>query len=174
MTATDVPGPRMTSVLIDGSRIDAAQAGLLVGFVGAMRQAHADWHLTVALNKAKASPLSLEGLAKPFYLPHVRELFWPCLARNFDLFVSLDAELPLLPMPCPMVHVVHEGPFPRGPGRFRLRRALATARLTWFDSLHVQQACEAWSGQPTQTGVVRPSHGLDNRLHDLETILGCC
>ena len=161
----------MTSILIDGCRIDAGQAALLGGLGTALREAGADWRLTVALRKANALPLSLEGRIASFYLPHARELFWPRLARGFDLFVSLDARLPLLPMPCPMVHAVGDAP---PPGRLRLRRALATARLTWFDSEQAKQAAEALVGHALPGGAVRP--GADavwgDRLRDLEAIVG--
>ena len=163
----------MTEILIDGCRMDAGQAVLLEGLGTALRQRHADWRLTVALSKANALPLSLDGRIASFYIPHARELFWPRLARGFDLFVSLDARLPLLPMPCPMVHAVRDV---SSPGRLRLRRALTAARLTWFDSERARQRCEALVGQVLPGGGVRPPEGddaaWDDRLRDLEAIVG--
>lgn len=165
----------MTAILIDGRCSNASQAAFLDGFITSLSRAHADWHLSMALDKSCALPALLESRASSFYLPHGVELFWPHLGRGFDLFVSPAARLPLLPMPCPMVHVVHDASLPTGGlGQYRLRRALATARLTWFDSVRVQQACEAWAGRPLPAGTVRPPDEWGLYLQDIETALGSC
>lgn len=162
----------MASILIDGRHTDGGRVAFLSGLVAALRGAHADWRLTVALGKSRAWPLSLVSQASCFYLPHGAELFWPRLARGFDLFVSPAAPLPLLPMPCPMVHAVHELPSPGGPGTFRLRRALRSARLTWFACERERQACEAMAGRALAASTVHRPGRWDGHVHDLETVLG--
>lgn len=159
----------MRSILIDGCRLDAGQAARLAGLGSALRETGLDWRLTVALSKARSLPLALEASMDAFYPPHGRELFWPRLARGFDLFLSLDARLPLLPMPCPMVHAVGDVP---GLGRGRLRRALGRARLTWFDHEQARQASEALVGHALAGAVLGDHAAWSERLHDLEAVVG--
>lgn len=163
----------MPSILVNGSQLAADQEPFLDRLIAMVQERHVDWHLTVALDKSRAPSLRLAARVSSFYVPHARQLFWPRLSRGFDLFISPDASLPLLPMPCPMAHVVRDRPSLRSA---RLRRALSTARLTWFDSEQVRQRCEAWVGHALPTGVVRPSQGGDttwnDRLRDLEAVVG--
>lgn len=169
--ATDRAGD-MISILVDGRRVAADQASFIEGLVATMREMDADWHLSMALDKSCALPASLESRVSSFYLPHAAELFWPRLGRGFDLLISPDARLPLLPMPCPMVHAVHDV-LPRcGMGRLRLRRALATARLSWFDAERTQRACEALVGHALAHASVRAPDDWDGHLRDLEAIVG--
>ena len=159
-------------ILVDGREFVAGRrtgiGRFLEGLLLAIGEVHADWHVTVALHKACALPASLAARVGCVYLPHLPELAWPRLARGADLFISPYPKLPLLPMPCPLVHTVHDvlyltHPACRGnparwlAARWRLQRALAAARLTWFVSHDSRQACEALGSHPLPAGRVRHS-----------------
>jgi glycosyltransferase involved in cell wall biosynthesis len=124
----------------------------LEGLLLAVYEAHPEWRLTVAMTKASALPASLTSKVEIVYLPHAVELWWPGLAAGHDLFLSPYPKLPWRRLPCPAVHTVHDvlyltHPAYRGnvlrvlAARMRLRRALASAALTWFDSAASLAAC---------------------------------
>jgi hypothetical protein len=146
----------MTAVLIDGREFVAGRCTgigrFLEGLLLAVSDAHPDWRLTVAMTKACALPASLASRVGTVYLPHAAELWWPRLAKGCDLFLSPYPKLPWRRLPCPAVHTVHDVPCLTHPAyrsnalrnlaaRLRLRRALASAALTWFDSTTSLAAC---------------------------------
>jgi len=148
----------MSTILIDGREFVAGRrtgiGRFLEGLLLAVAEAHPEWRLTVAMTKSCALPVSLETKVATLYVPHAVELWWPRLARGYDLFLSPYPKLPWLHLPCPAVHTVHDvlyltHPAYRGnalrvlAGRLRLQRAMGRAALTWFDSAASQAACEA-------------------------------
>jgi glycosyltransferase involved in cell wall biosynthesis len=143
-------------MLVDGREFVAGRrtgiGRFLEGLLLALSGAHPDWRLTVAMTKACALPASLAARVEIVYLPHAPELWWPGLAKGYDLFLSPYPKLPWRRLPCPAVHTVHDvlyltHPAYRGnalrirAARLRLRRALASAALTWFDSAASLAAC---------------------------------
>jgi len=167
----------MKRLLIDGREFVAGRqtgiARVLTGLIEALLGQHPDWQLTVAMEKSCALPLALEGRVNLLYPPHPTELWWPLLARDADLFLSPYPKLPLLPLPCPAIHIVHDvlyltHPAYRGNrGRvagatWRLRRALKQSRLTWFDSTASLSECAALGLQAPHAAVRHPA--IDSRF----------
>ncbi len=155
-------------ILVDGREFVAGRrtgiGRFLEGLLDAAGRLRPEWRFTVAMRKDCALPGSLRGRVEVLYLPHAPELFWPRLARGFDLFLSPYPKLPWRRLPCPAIHTVHDvlyltHPAYRGnrlrvlAGRARLRRALRQASLTWFDSRASRTACEALARAPH--GLVR-------------------
>ena len=149
------------NVLVDGREFVAGRrtgiGRFLEGLLLAIHEKHPDWRLTVAMDKQCVLPSSLEGKVIELYLPCLPELFWPTLAKGHDLFLSPYPKLPLLKLPCPEVHTVHDVFYLTHPAcrknRLRtmiaswlLRRSISRAALTWFVSRASQQACEMLAG----------------------------
>jgi len=143
-------------ILVDGREfVSGRQTGIgrfLEGLLLAVGEAHADWRLTVAMSKSCALPAALASKVETVYPPHAVELWWPRLAKGHDLFLSPYPKLPWRRLPCPAVHTVHDvlyltHPAYRGNAlrirvaKLRLRHALASSALTWFDSAASRDAC---------------------------------
>ncbi len=158
-------------VLIDGREFVAGRrtgiGRFLEGLLLVIHEKHPDWRLTVAVEKRSVLPASLDGKVTAFCLPRFPELFWPELAKDYDLFLSPYPKLPLRELPCPAIHTVHDVFYLTHPtchknrlrmmaGRWILWRSISRAALTWFVSRASQQACESLVG-PLQDVVVRYS-----------------
>ncbi|MCF7821132.1 MAG: glycosyltransferase family 4 protein [Mariprofundaceae bacterium] len=156
------------SMLVDGREfMKGRRTGIgrfLEGLLLAIHEQHPDWRLTVAMHKQCVLPASLDGKVAELYLPHLPELFWPSLAKGQDLFLSPYPKLPLLHLPCPAVHTVHDVFYLTHPAcrknrlrtmiaRWLLRRSISKAALTWFVSQASQQACEALVGEVQHAAV---------------------
>jgi len=147
-------------LLIDGREFVSRRTGIarfLEGLLLAVYEQHPDWRLIVAMDKQCVLPASLDGKVAELYLPLLPELFWPVLAKDQDLFLSPYPKLPLLHLPCPAVHTVHDVFYLTHPtyrknrlrtmiARWLLRRSISRAALTWFVSQTSQQACETLVG----------------------------
>jgi glycosyltransferase involved in cell wall biosynthesis len=142
--------------MVDGREFVAGRrtgiSRFLEGLLLAAGEAHPEWRLTVAMTKRCALPAPLASGVGTVYLPHVAELWWSRLASGYDLFLSPYPKLPWRRLPCPSVHTVHDvlyltHPAYRGhalrvwAAGVRLRRALRSAALSWFDSDASLEAC---------------------------------
>ncbi len=151
----------MTAVLIDGREFVAGRhtgiGRFLEGLLLAVLEAHGDWRITVAMTKRCALPATLASKLAVLYLPHAAELWWPMLAKGHDLFLSPYPKLPWRRLPCPTVHTVHDVLYLMHPAyrshtlhnwgaHLRLRRALGSAALTWFDSAASLDDCRRLCG----------------------------
>ncbi|MFC1536433.1 glycosyltransferase family 4 protein [Pseudomonadota bacterium] len=156
-------------ILIDGREFVAERrtgiARFLEGLLLATHEKHPDWRLTVAIDQHSTLPTSLGGKAVKLHLPNLPELFWPALAKGQDLFVSPYPKLPLLKLPCPAIHTVHDVYYLTHPAcrkhRLRtmisswvLRRSISNAVHTWFTSKASQEACEILLGTKVECAEV--------------------
>ena len=151
----------MTAILADGREFVAGRhtgiGRFLEGLLLALLEAHSDWRITVAMTKRCALPATLTSKLQVLYLPHAAELWWPGLAKGHDLFLSPYPKLPWRRLPCPAVHMVHDvldltHPAYRSHAlrnwgaHLRLRRALGSAALTWFNSAASLEGCRRLGG----------------------------
>ncbi len=137
------------NILVDGREfVVGRRTGIgrfLEGLLLAVISEHPEWHCSVVMQDTQALPASLRGQVAVIQAPALLEWFWPSLAQGFDLFLSPYPKLPLRQLPCPCIHTVHDvfylthpayqgTPLRRKAAFWRLQKALAAARLTWFDS----------------------------------------
>jgi len=203
VSAGTVPEPALaggdqdlTSILVDGREFVAGlRTGIgrfLEGVLLAVNRAHADWRIVVALDKSCTLPASLQGKVEELQIPLGVELFWPGLARGYNLFISPYPKLPWMRLPCPSIHTVHDVlymtcPAYRGLGlcnrlaKTRLRRALKMASMTWFVSEASHRACEALMGKAVPHHVIHhnaidasftPGEGTTMRSDDFFLYVG--
>jgi len=150
-----------TALLVDGREFVAGRrtgiGRFLEGLLLALHSVHPDWRVTVAMKKDCALPSSLRDKAQELYVPHAVELFWPVLARGYQLFLSPYPKLPWRQLPCPAIHTVHDVLYLSHPAykgsrlrvwaaKARLARSLKHATLTWFDSEASLGACRTLFG----------------------------
>jgi len=159
-------------LLVDGREFVAGRrtgiGRFLEGLLLALHSVHPGWHVTVAMRKDCVLPLSLRDKVSELYIPHAVELFWPSLARGYQLFLSPYPKLPWRQLSCPAIHTVHDvlyltHPAYRGnrlrvwAGKMRLTHAFRRAALTWFDSTASGEACRPFSGDLVDTVVRYPA-----------------
>jgi len=137
----------------------------LEGLLLALHSNHPDWRVTVAMRKDCALPASLQDKVGELYVPRAVELFWPQLARGYQLFLSPYPKLPWRKIPCPAIHTVHDVLYLTHPAyrgnrlyvwmaKMRLSHTLKQATLTWLDSKASREACRTLFGD-LPNGIVR-------------------
>ncbi len=157
-------------VMVDGREfVFGRRTGIgrfLEGLLLALANQHPDWLLQVILDEPNALPISLQDKVVAQQAPKHLEWHWPALTKGFDLFLSPYPKRPLRMLPCPSIHTIHDvfylthpayqgNSLRRMAGLWRLKQAVSSASLTWFDSKVSQDETEKLVGDITHDTAIR-------------------
>ncbi len=158
------------SILVDGREfVLGRRTGIgrfLEGLLLAMTATHPDWRIMIVMDEVSALPEPLQDKIEMLQAPRYLEWHWVKLAQGFDVFLSPYPKLPLRRLPCSSIHAIHDVFYLTHPayqgnrlrrlaGLWRLKQAVSSASLTWFDSKVSQDETENLVGDIAHDVAIR-------------------